>query len=145
MLRIYWAAMALLLIGAAPAPSMWNGTWRFAPERSSPGTSGSAAAAYRFKVEEDGSLRWEIPSRREVLNGRLDGRPMPIAYPGAPPGLTLAVTGVSAGEWTYQVAKDGQVMGGGRMVLIDGASAWVDLTWGRDGPGHGHMLVYVRS
>lgn len=137
--------MGFLLMGVSPTPSLWNGTWRFSPERSSPGTIGSAAAAYRFKVEEDGSLRWEIPSRREVLNGRLDGRPMPIVYPGAPSGLTLAVTGVSAAEWTYQVAKDGQVMGGGRMVLVDDGSAWVDLTRGRDGPGHGHMLVYVRS
>jgi hypothetical protein len=36
-----------------------------------------AADGYRFHLQPDGRIRSEIPSLHEVVEGRLDGRPMP--------------------------------------------------------------------
>lgn len=136
-------AMLPLVVGNA-APSPWNGTWHLDAARSSPNI-GEPPAAYRFSVTPDGGLRWEIPSLGEVVTGHLDGRPMAIHRSAPTPGLTLAVRAVGPREWTYRVAQSGRYRGGGRMLLVDGGMAWVDLSWGPEGPGHGVELVYRKQ
>jgi hypothetical protein len=139
---ILTAMMPVLLSNAAPNP--WNGLWQFDKSHSSPGIEG-APSAYRFTVSADGRLRWEIPSLGEVVVGRIDGRAMPIRRATPTPGQTLAVRAVGLREWRYEVAHNGIVDGGGQMMLVDNATAWVDLTWGSDGPGHGVELVYRKT
>ena len=98
---------------------------------------------YRFRIS-NGAIVWEIPELGEIVTGRTDGRPMVIHRTKPTPGLTLAVKAVGPRELTYEVATNGKRDGGGRMMLVDGASAWVDLTWGPEGPGYGAVLVYKR-
>ncbi|MGI4975977.1 MAG: hypothetical protein ACRYG6_03435 [Janthinobacterium lividum] len=143
------AAAGLLISGILPAanaatssPSPWNGSWQLSLPRSSAAAKEGAPGVYRFRLGNDGEIVWEIPELGEVVTGRTDGTPMPIRRTEAAPGLTLAVKAVGPRELTYEVARDGRVMGGGRMMLVDDASAWVDLTWGKEGPGYGAELVY---
>lgn len=137
------AALLPFLLANAP-PSPWEGSWTFDAARSSPDV-GDVPVEYRFTISGTDGLRWEIPSLGEVVVGHLDGKPMPIHRASPTPGLTLAVQAVGPREWTYSVAKDGRYSGGGRMMLVDGGKAWVDLTWGAEGPGHGVELVYAKK
>lgn len=130
---------------AGAASDAWNGTWVLDVARSS-AAAGEAGVprAYRFTVKADGALRWEIPELQEVVTGRLDGAPTAVHRRAGAAGMTLAVRAVGPREWIYAVAKDGRAMGGGRMMLVDDGRAWVDLTWGPEGPGFGSELVYVK-
>ena len=75
-------ATTLLLTFLAPKPlaaeSPWNGTWILDAARSTPGAKDQAADGYRFTLQSDGHIKWEIPSLGEVVVGRTDGVPMEI-------------------------------------------------------------------
>ena len=79
----YFLATMLLLASLAPAPTTaenpWNGTWVLDASRSTPGIKDQAADAYRFTLQPDGQIKWEIPSLGEVVTGndrwRADGDP----------------------------------------------------------------------
>lgn len=139
--------LADLLATAAPPSSTvaWNGTWTVDLARSSPAAKEGAADAYRFTLTPDGGIVWEIPSLGEVVRGRVDGRPMAIHRAEPTSGLTLAVSWGGPRTLLYTVAHDGHVEGGGSMTLVDGNSAWVDLTWGGGNPYDGAEIVYVKQ
>ena len=125
-------------------PSPWNGTWRLDVARSSPGAKGGAADAYRFTLDR-ARIVWEIPSMAEVVTGRTDGQPMVIRKHGRSDGMTLRVSAEGAATLRYRLTKDGRNFGGGLMILVDDGAAWVDVTWGPNGPPAAAQLVYVRS
>jgi hypothetical protein len=60
------------------AESPWNGDWILSQTRNTAEIKAMAADGYRFHLQPDGRIRWEIPSLHEVVEGRVDGRPMPI-------------------------------------------------------------------
>jgi len=51
----------------------------------------AAADGYRFHVDGSGGIRWEILTLREVVEGRVNGKPMEIHRSGRR-GLTLSLT-----------------------------------------------------
>jgi hypothetical protein len=125
------------------AESPWNGDWVLSQTRNTPQIKDAAAAGYRFHLQSDGQIRWEIPSLHEVVEGRTDGRPMKIRRPN-PTALTLAVT--AEGPWVlrYTVSRNGQPEGEGRMTLVDQGRAWVDLSQPAGRPDLAGVVVYVR-
>ena len=139
---LFVSSASLAASPAMASQSPWSGSWQLNLPRSSAAAKDGAPSVYRFQLGDDGRIVWEIPELGEVVTGRTDGTPMPIKRTEPAPGLTLAVKAVGPRELTYEVAKSGRVMGDGRMMLVDDASAWVDLTWGEEGPGYGAELVY---
>jgi hypothetical protein len=136
---------ALLATAAGPAASPWDGAWALSASRNTPEMKAQAAADYRFDLQPDGAIRWEIPSLKEVVVGRTDGTPMPIVRGGRDAGLTLAVTAVSPYVLTYQVARAGRPVGEGRMTLIENGAAWVDISCPFGKPQYCGAVVYTRS
>ncbi len=131
-------------------PSPWNGTWKLDPARSSPGvTEAGAPQAYRFTlgpgVPNIVPIRWEIPELGEVVTGKTDNQPMAIVRAKPTPGLTLAVRPDGPASLVYTVMKDGKLSGSGRMMLVDGGKAWIDLTWPLDREDLASELVYVKQ
>jgi len=55
-----------------------------------PGIEEQAADAYRFDLQLDGQIRWEIPSLGEVLTGKTDEQPMEVHRAKPLPGMTSA-------------------------------------------------------
>jgi hypothetical protein len=149
MARILLVPVALAtLLAAAPADtpaSLWNGEWVLDPARSSPGAPGNAAPGYAFTITPDGGIVWRIPALGEVVTGKVDGAPMPIHRPGVAPGLTLSVRPDGPLVLLYKVARDGKPSGEGRMTLVEGGKAWVDLSWGAGMQQFAGELVYVRK
>ncbi len=94
-------------------------------------------------VLTDGRIRWEIPSLHEVVEGRMDGRPMPIRR-SRPTSLTLAVSAEGPRVLVYHVARDGKPEGEGRMTLVDQGKAWVDISEPAGRPDLAGAVVYVR-
>ena len=143
--------LAITLIAAAtPAARAqsadpWTGTWTLDLARSSTAAKDGAADAYRFTLTPDGAITWEIPSLGEVVTGHVDGKPMQIRRATPTPGLTLAVSRGGPRTLLYNVARNGHIEGGGSMTLVDGNSAWVDLTWGGGNPYDGAEIVYVKA
>jgi hypothetical protein len=130
-----------------PPPSLtespWNGDWVLSQTRNTQQIKDAAAGGYRFHLQPDGQIRWEIPSLHEVVEGRTDGKPMTIRRPN-PTALTLAVT--AEGPWVlrYKVSRNGQPEGEGRMTLVDQGRAWVDLSQPAGRPDLAGAVVYVR-
>jgi hypothetical protein len=123
--------------------SPWNGDWVLSQTRNTQEIKDAAAKDYRFHLEPDGRIRWEIPSLNEVVEGRTDGRPMAIRRPGSS-GLTLAVTVVAPRVLTYKVSRDGLLKGEGRMTLVDQGAAWVDISQPAGRPDLASEIIYVR-
>ena len=80
----------LLLASLTPSTTSvenpWNGTWFLDVSRSTPGIKDQAADAYRFTLQPDGRIKWEIPSLGEVVTGKTDGVPMEVHRTKASPG-----------------------------------------------------------
>ncbi len=113
---------------ASAAGNPWNGTWRLEVSRSSPEAKDQAAEDYKFSIQPDGQIRWEIPSLKEVVTGKIDGRPMIIRRAKPTPGLTLSVLPDGPQVLCYEVAVNGKPQGEGRMTLVENGKAWVDIS-----------------
>ena len=123
--------------------SPWNGDWVISPTRNTAEIKEAAADGYRFHLQPDGRIRWEIPSLREVVEGRVDGQPMSIRRL-KPTNLTLSVTAEGARVLVYHVARDGKPEGEGRMTLVDQGRAWVDISQPAGRPDLAGAVIYVR-
>ena len=145
----YFLATMLLLASLAPATKAvenpWNGTWVLDASRSTPGIKDQAAEGYRFTLQSDGQIKWEIPSLGEVVTGKTDGVPMEIHRTKPSPGLTLSVTAQGAEVLIYKVARNGKPVGEGRMTLVENGKAWVDISWPAGQPQYAGEVVYVKQ
>ena len=136
--------VALMAQAGVAAESPWNGTWVLDASRSTPGIKDQAADGYRFTIQPDGAIKWEIPSLGEVVTGRTDGQPMEIHRTKPTPGLTLSVTAEGERVLRYKVARDGKPEGEGRMTLVENGKAWVDISWPAGQPQYAGEVVYVK-
>lgn len=133
--------------GLPPVPvlteSPWNGDWVLSPTRNTPEIKEAAADGYRFHLQPDGRIRWEIPSLHEVVEGRVDGQPMSIRRL-KPTALTLAVSAEGPRVLIYHFSKSGKREGEGRMTLVDQGKAWVDISQPVGRPDLAGAVIYVR-
>lgn len=123
--------------------SPWNGDWVLSQTHNTAQIKEAAAEGYRFHLEPDGRIRWEIPSLHEVVEGRVDGQPMPIRRL-KPTTLTLAVSAEGPRVLLYQVTRNGKPEGEGRMTLVDQGKAWVDISQPVGRPDLAGAVIYVR-
>jgi hypothetical protein len=145
----YFLATMLLLASLAPvttpAENPWNGTWVLDASRSTPGAKDQAAEGYRFTLQPEGQIKWEIPSLGEVVTGKTDGVPMEIHRKKPSPGLTLSVIAEGPEVLIYKVARNGKPEGEGRMTLVENGKAWVDISWPAGKPQYAGEVVYVKQ
>ena len=123
--------------------SPWNGDWVLSQTRNTAEIKEAAAEGYRFHLQPDGRIRWEIPSLHEVVEGRVDGQPMPIRRL-KPTALTLAVSADGPRVLLYHLARNGKPEGEGRMTLVDQGKAWVDISEPAGRPDLAGAVIYVR-
>lgn len=133
--------------GLPPVPvlieSPWNGDWVLSPTRNTAEIKEAAADGYRFHLQPDGRIRWEIPSLHEVVEGRVNGQPMAIRRL-KPTALTLAVSVEGSRVLVYHVARNGKPEAEGRMTLVDQGKAWVDISQPVGRPDLAGAVIYVR-
>jgi hypothetical protein len=137
--------LASLTPVTTPPKNPWNGTWILDASRSTPGIKDQAAEGYRFTLQPDGQIKWEIPSLGEVVTGRTDGVPMEIHRTKPSPGLTLSVIAEGPEVLIYKVARNGKPEGEGRMTLVENGKAWVDISWPAGKPQYAGEVVYVKQ
>ncbi|QYE33818.1 hypothetical protein KZX46_13365 [Polymorphobacter sp. PAMC 29334] len=123
--------------------SPWNGDWILSPTRNTPEIKEAAADGYRFHLQPDGRIRWEIPSLHEVVEGRMDGQAMAIRRL-KPTTLTLAVSAQGPRVLIYHLVRNGKPEGDGRMTLVDQGKAWVDISQPAGRPDLAGAVIYVR-
>ena len=131
-------------------PNPWNGSWRLSVQRSSPvAAEPGVPQVYKFTLgpgsSSDVAIKWEIPELGEVVAGRTNDVAMPVVRTKPAPGLKLAVRTDGSASLLYSIFRDTKLVGGGRMMLIDNGTAWVDLTWPADRQDLASALVYVRE
>lgn len=123
--------------------SPWNGDWVLSQTRNTAEIKEAAADGYRFTLQADRRIRWEIPSLHEVVEGQTNGQPMAIRRQ-KPTALTLAVSAEGSRVLVYHVARDGKPEGEGRMTLVDQGRAWVDISQPAGRPDLAGVVIYVR-
>jgi hypothetical protein len=123
--------------------SPWNGDWVLSQTRNTAEIKAAAAQGYRFLLKPDGRIRWEIPTLYEVVEGRVDGKPMTIQRL-QPTALTLAVSAEGPRVLLYHVTRNGKPEGEGRMTLVDQGKAWVDISQPVGRPDLAGVVIYVR-
>jgi hypothetical protein len=155
MLKSITTTLAVLALhpGAASAQSLppppkltespWNGDWVMSQTRNTAEIRAAAADGYRFHIEANGRIRWEIPSLHEVVEGRTDGHPMAI-HRLRPTSLTLSVIAEGPRVLRYTVSRDGKPEGDGRMTLVERDKTWVDITGVFGRPDLTSVILYVR-
>jgi hypothetical protein len=131
-------------------PNPWSGTWRLDIKRSSPvAAEEGVPQAYRLALGASGRavvpIRWEIPELGEIVKGYTDGKPMNVQRTDPAPGLKLAVRTEGSRVLLYEVFRNGKLSGGGRMMLVDGGKAWIDLTWPQNRQDLAVELTYVKD
>lgn len=142
---MFTSILMSLALQASTTTSGWNAGWTLDAERSSPKAKDGAALGYRFLIIGD-SIRWEIPELSEVVLGKLDGQPMRIVRNGRwDARMTLAVTRLGPDVLLYKIAAKGKVVGGGRMTLVDGGRAWIDLTCDAPCVRWGSVVTYIKK
>jgi hypothetical protein len=108
-----------------------------------------APQAYRLTlgpaIADPVSLKWEIPELGEIATGATDGKPMEVHRTTPTKGLSLGVRSEGKSQLVYSVYREGKLIGGGRMMLVDNGAAWVDLTWPLDRQDLASELVYVKQ
>ena len=148
LMRLPFAAALAVAAYSSPtlgAENPWNGTWLLDANRSTPGIKDQAAEGYRFFLQPDGQIRWEIPSLGEVVTGKTDGQPMAIHRSKSTPGLTLSIVADGPRVLCYKVARNGKPQGEGRMTLVENGKAWVDISWAAGKPEYAGEVVYVKQ
>ena len=138
-----WAAAQPLPPPPALTPSPWNGDWALSQTRNTSEIKAAAAAEYRFHLEPDGRIRWEIPYLHEVVEGRTDGTPMAI-HRLHPTNMTLSLTAEGPQTLVYKVSRGGKPSGEGRMILVEQDKAWVDISGPPGRPDLASAIIYVR-
>jgi hypothetical protein len=123
--------------------SPWNGDWVLSQTRNTAEVKAAAAEGYRFNLQADGRIRWEIPSLHEVVEGSVDGQPMAIRRLKLT-ALTLAVSPEGPRVLIYHVARQGKPEGEGRMTLVDQGKEWVDISQPIGRPDLAGVVIYVR-
>ena len=131
-------------------PNHWNGTWKLDTSRSSPDVvKAGTPHAYRLTlgpaITDVVSLKWEIPELGEIASGATDGKPMEVHRTTPTHGITLGVRSEGKAQLVYSVYREGKLIGGGRMMLVDSGAAWVDLTWPLNRQDLASELVYVKQ
>lgn len=131
-------------------PNPWNGSWKLNVQRSSPVAAElGVPQMYRFTLGPASSpnvtIKWEIPELGEIVTGKTDGTPMQVVRSKPTAGLSLAVHTDGTASLVYSVFRNGSLIGGGRMVLVDNGHAWVDLTWPDDRRDLASVLTYVKE
>jgi hypothetical protein len=149
-LSFSWTAVAQLPAPKPADPNPWNGTWKLDASRSSPEVvKAGAPQVYRLTLgpatTDVVSLKWEIPELGEIATGATDGKPMEVHRTTPTHGLSLGVRSEGKAQLVYSVYREGKLIGGGRMMLVDNGAAWVDLTWPLDRQDLASELVYVKQ
>jgi hypothetical protein len=153
-LAIVWNALgachAQLPAPKSINPNPWNGTWRLnVPRSSSIAAETGVPRTYRFTLgpgnSEDVPIKWEIPELGEIVTGHTDGKPMLIKRLSPDARLFLEVRAEGTSVLRYVVRRNGTVVGGGRMMLVDSGTAWVDITWPEDRQDLASELIYVKQ
>jgi hypothetical protein len=93
----------------------------------------------------EGSIRWEIPQYKNVLEGKTDGSDIPVTGPQVPAGLTLSIKMVSATKDTYTVKVAGKTVGFGMQTLSADGKTLTDVSWSPGKESEKETGVYERQ
>jgi hypothetical protein len=89
----------------------------------------SAADVMVIRVSPTDAIHWDIPGYKESLDGKMDGRPIPVSGPTVPAGLTLSFRKVASFRITYQVRLNDLIMDEGEQVLSVDGKTLTDTSW----------------
>jgi hypothetical protein len=89
----------------------------------------SAPGTYVLAFPTASTIKWEIPSYKEWVEGKLDGSDLPITGPTVPAGLTLSVKLDAAHKLSYTVKANGKPVGYGVETLSADGHSFTAVTW----------------
>jgi hypothetical protein len=89
----------------------------------------SAPGTYVLAFPTASTIKWEIPSYKEWVEGKLDGSDLPITGPTVPAGLTLSVKQDSVHKLSYVVKANGKPVGYGVETLSSDGHSFTAVTW----------------
>jgi hypothetical protein len=77
----------------------------------------------------EGTIRWELPEFKQVMEGKLDGSDLPVTGPEASPGQTEALTILSPTKISYTDKAGGKAVQMGVRTISSDGKTLTDESW----------------
>ena len=117
--------------------SGFAGTWKSTKSESNAGVS------FVLAIEGD-HIKWDWPTYKRTVDGKMDGSPLPVTGAAATPGMLFSVRKVSATRLSYNVKGEGKVLAEGTLVLSPDGRTLTDTEWALAKPKEKSIAVYTK-
>jgi hypothetical protein len=115
------------------------GTWKNVK------SSNSVPDVLIVKVTAPDAIHWDIPGYKESLDGKIDGKGIPLTGPSVPDGLTISFKKASATKLTYEVKLKEKTLDIGDQTLSADGKTLTDTSWVPGKPAEKQIGVYERQ
>ena len=105
----------------------------------------SAPDVIDVKMAAPDSIHWDVPAYKESLDGKTDGKAIPMIGPTTPAGLTISFKKVSATKLTYEVKLKDKMMAEGDQTLAADGKTITDTSWVAGKPTEKEVNVYEKQ
>jgi hypothetical protein len=105
----------------------------------------SAPGTYVLAFPTASTIKWEIPSYKEWVEGKADGSDLPVVGPTVPAGLTVSVKLDSAHKLSYIVKSNGKPLTYGVQTLSTDGKSYTDVTWSAGKQSEKESGFYIKQ
>jgi len=105
----------------------------------------TAADFYILSFPSPAIIKWDIPSQKETVTGKMDGSDLPISGPNVPKNLTLSLKLVSPTKLTYTVRDGGKPLAYGSDTLSADGKTLTDVSWSPGKESEKQTGIYIKQ
>jgi hypothetical protein len=105
----------------------------------------SAPDLFIIQFPTPNTIKWDIPSYKELIEGKADGSDLPITGPTVSAGLTLSVKLDSAHKLSYIVKSNGKPVEYGVQTLSADGHSFTDVSWSSGKQDEKESGFYIRQ
>jgi hypothetical protein len=117
--------------------SGFAGTWKSTKTESSSGES------FVLAISGD-RIKWDWPTYKRMVEGKMDGSGIPLTGAAATPGMTFEVRKVTATKLTFSVKSAGKTLDEGILELSADGRTLTDTEWTPAKPTEKTIAIYMK-
>ena len=104
----------------------------------------SAPREFTISMTQD-EIGWTLAALKQMLSGKMDGKPIAMAGPRVPDGLTYSFQRVNRWKISYEIKLKDKTMVEGELLVSPDANVLTDTSWGPGKEMEKGVDVYVKE